>query len=127
MQALDELRLRSPVTAYEMVPIEGTLPTYVLIEGRINSLAETELKKDQGFLEKLGRQLGLVKSQPSWEGWKGWGAGRQLKCAALQHAGWTYDESHRPFEQAARAYERVRQALLSPECRSAEDLLRLLQ
>jgi hypothetical protein len=110
-----------------MVRIEGSLPTYNLIEGRINSLAEAELKKDQGFLEKLGRQLGLVRSQPNWEGWKGWGAGRQLKCAALHHAGWTYDESHHPYEQAARAYEKVRQTLLSPECRSAEDLLRLLQ
>lgn len=127
MQALDELRLRSPVTAYEMVRIEGEQPTYILIEGRINSLAEEELKKDQGFFEKLGRQFGLVRSQPNWEGWKGWGAGRQLKCAALQHAGWTYDESHHPYEEAARAYEKVRQALLSPECRSADDLLRLLQ
>lgn len=127
MQALDELRLRSPVTAYEMVRIEGKQPTYVLIEGRINSLAEEELKKDQGFFEKLGRQFGLVRSQPNWDGWKGWGAGRQLKYAALQHAGWTYDESHHPYEEAARAYEKVRQALLSPECRSADDLLRLLQ
>jgi hypothetical protein len=110
-----------------MVRIEGKQPTYILIEGRINSLAEEELKKDQGFFEKLGRQFGLVRSQPNWDGWKGWGAGRQLKCAALQHAGWTYDESHHPYEEAARAYEKVRQALLSPECRSADDLLRLLQ
>ena len=127
MQTLDELRLRPPVTADEMVRIEGSLSTYVLIEAVINSLAEAELKKDQGFLEKLGRQLGLVRSQPNWEGWNGWGAGRQLKCAALQHAGWTYDESHHPYGQAARAYEKVRQVLLSPECGSAEDLLKLLQ
>lgn len=93
MQALDELRLRPPVTADEMIRIEGSLPTYILIEGVINSLAEAELRKGQGVFEKLGRQLGLVRSQPNWEGWDGWGAGRQLKCAALQHAGWIYDES----------------------------------
>ena len=127
MQALDELRLRPPVTADEIARIEGSLPTYILIEGVINSLAEAELRKGQGVFEKLGRQLGLVRSQPNWEGWDGWGAGRQLKCAALQHAGWIYDESHLPYEQAAQAYEKVRQVLLSPGCRSAEDLLKLLR
>jgi hypothetical protein len=69
----------------------------------------------------------FLRSQPNWEGWDGWGAGRQLKCAALQHAGWFYDESHLPYEQAAQAYEKVRQVLLSPGCRSAEDLLKLLR
>lgn len=127
MQALDELRSRPPIDANEMIRIEGPIPTYILVEGMINSLAQEELKKDQGFFEKVGRQLGLVKSQPNWEGWNGWGAGRKLKCAALQNAGWIYDESHVPYDQAAEAYEKVRQALLSPGCHSADDLLRLLE
>jgi hypothetical protein len=61
MQALDELRLRPPVTADEMARIEGSRPTYILIEGVINSLAEAELRKGQGVFEKLGRQLGLIR------------------------------------------------------------------
>lgn len=127
MQTLDELRLRPPVTANEMIRIEGPLPTYILIEGQLNALAEKALKKDQGFLDKIGRRLGLVRSQPKWEGWSGWGAGRQLKCAALDYAGWAYDESHQPYEQAAHAYEKVRLALLSPQCQSVDDLLSILQ
>lgn len=127
MQKLDELRQRPPVTATEMIRIEGALPTYVLIEGQINALAGEALKKDQHFLEKVGRSLGLVRSQPKWEGWSGWGAGRKLKCAALDLAGWSYDESHYPYEQAAHAFEKVRQALLSPKCQSADDLLKILK
>lgn len=127
MQTLDELSVRPPVTASEMTRIEGPLPTYILIEGRLNALAEEALRKDQSFVEKIGRRLGLIRSQPKWEGWSGWGAGRQLKCAALQYAGWAYDESHLPHDQAARAYEKVRLALLSPECHSADDLLNILQ
>ncbi|WP_095159885.1 hypothetical protein [Pseudomonas sp. Irchel 3E13] len=127
MPTLDELRQRPPVTASEVIRFEGSLPTYVLIEGQINALAEEVLKKDQGFIERVGRSLGLVRSQPKWEGWSGWGAGRKLKCAALELAGWSYDESHLPYEQAAHAFEKVRLALLSPECQSADDLLNILQ
>lgn len=71
MQALDELRLRPPLTADEMVRIEGNLPTYILIEGVINSLAEAELRKGQSVFEKLGRRFGLIRSQPNWKGWNG--------------------------------------------------------
>lgn len=88
---LEKLRLRPPVTAAKMVRFEGALPTYVLIEGQINSLAEDAMKKDQTFVEKIARRLGIIKSQPKWEGWSGWGAGRQLKTAALEYAGWIYD------------------------------------
>lgn len=127
MQTLAELLLRPPVTANEMIRIEGPLPTYILIEGQINVLAEEALKKDQNFVERIGRSMGLLRSQPKWEGWSGWGAGRKLKCAALERAGWTYDESHHPYEQAAHAYEKVRIALVSPQCQSADDLLNMLE
>lgn len=127
MQTLAELQGRPPVTANEMVRIEGPQPTFLLIEGRINTLAQEALKKDQSFFEKVGRKLGIVRSQPKWKGWEGWGAGRQLKCVALEYAGWTYNESHLPYEQAANAYEKVRIALLSPECQSAESLLSILE
>lgn len=127
MRFKDELRDIEPITATEMYRVEGPLPSYIHVERAIAELAEAEAKANTGFLEKLGRGVGVIRSQPSWEGWKGWGAARQLKCAALAGAGWHYDESHLPYEQAARAYERVRQVLLSPQCNSAQELLELLE
>ncbi|WP_264312404.1 hypothetical protein [Pseudomonas putida] len=127
MSTLNELRQRLPINAHEMTRIEGPLPTYLLVEGQINSLAQEALKKDQSFIERTGRSLGLVRSEAKWEGWSGWSAGRKLKCAALELAGWSYDESHYPYESAAHAYEVVRLALLSPTCQSADDLLNIVE
>jgi len=127
MESLEKLRLRDEVSPFDFTRIEGEIPTYILIDGEISSLAKEEMKNNQGFWEKLGREIGLLKSQPSWEGWDGQGAGFKLKCAALHMAGWTFKDSHEPYPEAARAYEKVRQALLSPECKSPADLLRLLE
>lgn len=127
MESLEKLRLRDKVVPFDFIRIEGEIPTHVLIEGEISSLARNEMKNNQGFWEKLVRDIGLLKSQPSWEGWDGWGAGMKLKCAALHKAGWTFKDSHEPYAEAARAYEKVRQALLSPDCKTPADLLRLLE
>ena len=81
MRFKDELRDIEPITATEMYRVEGPLPRYIHVEGAIAELAEAEAKANTGFLEKLGRGVGVIRSQPSWEGWKGWGAARQLKCA----------------------------------------------
>ncbi|MBA6133857.1 hypothetical protein [Pseudomonas juntendi] len=126
MNSIETLRLRDEVEPYDFVRIEGALPTHILIDGEVASLAKNEMQKNQGFLEKLGRDLGVLRSQPAWEGWEGWGAGDKLKRAALHKAGWTFNDSHTPYEEAARAYEKVRQALLSPDCNSPADLLDLL-
>jgi hypothetical protein len=127
MKSLEKLRLRDEVAPFDFVRIEGEIPTHLLVDGEISSLAKDEMKKNQSFFEKLGRDLGLLKSQPSWEGWDGWGAGFKLKCAALHQAGWTFNDNYEPYTEAARAYEKVRQALLSSECKSPADLLRLLE
>lgn len=126
MQFKDELRDIEPITATEMCRIEGPAPGYRKVEAAIAELAEAEAKANTGFLEKLGRGIGVIRSQPGWEGWEGWGAARQLLCEALAKAGWQYNESHKPYAQAASAYERVRQVLLSPQCNSAQELLDLL-
>lgn len=123
MNSLDELRLRPPITASEMTRIEGPLPTYILVEGYINALAEAALKDDQNIFERLGRKLKIIRSEPKWEGWSGWAAGRKLKCAALECAGWTYDESHWPYEQSAAAYEKIRLVLIGSSSKSPEELL----
>lgn len=133
---LEKLMARGPIDADDMCRMGGLAPTYILIDGLLTQLAAERLQaqaKAQADQQAAGILESLIKwfrgSQPPAEidGWAEWGAGYEFRREVTAAAGWEYVESHYPQEEAAQAYERIRQALLSPECSTAEDLLRLVR
>lgn len=53
MNSIETLRLRDEVEPYDFVRIEGALPTHILIDGEVASLAKNEMQKNQGFSKDL--------------------------------------------------------------------------